>query len=233
MKYICKVEKALNNPVYHALQTGDAHFAYGTEDVKFFPEELSPFAGFRDGWDKGFDGLYQLLPAGRKILCATPQLITEPKRWQLLNEIRGLQFVFAGKMNSYEDFSKLVPLQKENVEEMMQLAGLTKPGPFGSRTIEFGHYFGIFEKNQLAAMAGQRLHVSNFTEISAVCTHPNFLGKGFATLLIRHQLNLICSQGQIPFLHVREDNHRAIALYERLGFKLSGPMNFYFMKRQP
>ncbi len=115
---------------------------------------------------------------------------------------------------------------------MMQLTALTKPGPFGLRTIEFGNYFGIFENETLVAMAGQRLHVSNYTEISAVCTHPAYLGKGFAGALMQHQLNLICDQGQIPFLHVREDNLRAIALYERLGFAIQRPMNFYFLKRR-
>ncbi len=81
-------------------------------------------------------------------------------------------------------------------------------------------------------MTGQRLHVYNYTEVSAVCTHPNCLGKGFAAVLIQHQLDLICKTGQIPFLHVRADNERAIALYERLAFIENGFMNFYFMKRK-
>jgi predicted GNAT family acetyltransferase len=81
-------------------------------------------------------------------------------------------------------------------------------------------------------MTGQRLHVDNYTEISAVCTHPNYLGKGYAAALMLHQLNLIRKQGQQAFLHVRKDNSRAIALYERLGFKVNRGMNFYFMKRR-
>jgi len=165
-------------------------------------------------------------------LYATPNNIKESKGWDLLVAITGLQFVFVDDKDFDEDFSKLVALKKENAEEMVQLAALTRPGPFNSRTIEFGHYFGIFQNNRLAAMTGQRLHVGNFTEVSAVCTHPDFLGKGFAGLLIKHQINLIRSQGQIPFLHVREDNERAIAIYERLGFEVRSPMNFYFLKRQ-
>ena len=226
------MEDLLYNPVYNALQSSDASLSLGTEKVKYFDEQVSPFAGFHQDYDKGFEDLYNLLPSGRNILYATPQLIKEPEGWQILAEVKGLQFVFDEGTDIGGHSIKPEPLNNRNIEEMMHLAALTKPGPFGPRTIEFGHYFGIFENNQLAAMTGQRLHVANYTEISAVCTHPHHLGKGFAAALILHQLNLIRSHGQLPYLHVREDNNRAIALYERLGFKVRRPMNFYFMKRR-
>jgi ribosomal protein S18 acetylase RimI-like enzyme len=215
------------------LLSGDAQLALGTGNVKYFNDQVSPFAGFHQDYDKGFDDLYNLLPAGRNILYATPGLIKEPQGWKVAAEINGLQFVFDKEEAAPDNYSiKPVPLDNTHVEEMMQLATLTKPGPFGPRTIDFGHYYGIFENGQLAAMTGQRLHVDNYTEISAVCTHPNHLGKGYAAALMLHQLNLIHSQGQKAFLHVREDNSRAIALYERLGFNVNRPMNFYFMKRR-
>lgn len=233
MHTFANVEDILYNPVYNALLSGDAQLSLGTEAVKWFAEEVSPFAGFSEEYNKGFDDLFDLLPEGRQILYATPQLINEPKGWQVLAGVKGLQFLYAGEPSPPGDtFLNLVPLHKKNAGEMVQLAALTKPGPFGLRTIEFGHYFGIFDNGQLVAMTGQRLHVGNYTEISAVCTHPNHLGKGFAAALTQHQLNLIRSQGQLPFLHVRADNSRAIALYERLGFKVNRPMNFYFLRRE-
>lgn len=232
LQYICNVEHQLNNPVYYALLSGDAHLSFGTADVKFFDEQVSPFAGFSEDYNKGFDDLYDLLSPGRKILYAIPKFIKEPKGWEVLHEIKGLQFVFTAVSKSSTSFVEPVPLNTKNIEAMMQLAALTKPGPFGPRTIEFGNYFGIFEMEKLIAMAGQRLHVYNYTEISAVCTHPNHLGKGYAGALMNHQLNLILSHGQIPFLHVREDNRRAITLYERIGFTIQRPMNFYFLKRR-
>ena len=226
------MEDILYNPVYQALLTGDAHLSFGNETVKYFDPEVSPFAGFHQDNSRGFDELYNKLSPGREILYATPLMMKEPGGWEVLVEIKGLQFVFDMEWKSVELSINPVPLGNKNIEEMVQLAALTKPGPFGPRTIEFGHYHGIFAGGRLAAMTGQRLHVAHYSEISAVCTHPDHLGKGYAASLIRHQLNLIHSQGQRAFLHVREDNERAIALYHRLGFKINRVMNFYFMKRR-
>ena len=226
------MEDVLYNPVFNALRSTDSSLSFGTAKVKFFDEQVSPFAGFEQDYNKGFEDLYNLLPVNRNILYFTPQSINEPGGWQILLKMKGLQLVFDKGANPGSHSIRPVRLNQSNVEEMIQLTALTKPGPFGPRTIEFGHYHGIFENNQLIAMAGQRLHVDKYTEISAVCTHPNHLGKGYAAALILHQLNLIRSHGQLPYLHVREDNSRAINLYERLGFKIRRPMNFYFMKRQ-
>jgi len=226
------VKELLHNPVYHALLTGDQHLSFGTEQVKYFDEQVSPYAGFEQDYENGFSDLHELLPPDRRILYAIPSFITEPAGWQIQHEVKGLQFVYEGSNEIKTEFSNVVSLSEEHVEEMMQLVKLTKPGPFGPRTIDFGSYFGIFEDEQLVAMTGQRLHVGNCTEISAVCTHPDHLGKGYASILLQHQLQLILQLGQQAFLHVRDDNERAIALYQRLGFSISRSMNFYFMKRQ-
>lgn len=222
----------LHNPVYNALLSRDAHLGGGKGMVRYFDEEVSPFAGFPADHEQGFDDLYDQLPAGRKILYATPALIREPKGWQLAIEIKGLQFIFPPGTAIAKPSTQPVPLDKKYVDEMLALAALTKPGPFNTRTIEFGHYHGIFDNGKLVAMTGQRLHAGDHSEVSAVCTHPDHLGKGYAAALILHQLQIITSHGQKGFLHVRADNSRAIELYKRLGFEISRPMNFYFMKRR-
>jgi ribosomal protein S18 acetylase RimI-like enzyme len=225
------VNNVLNNPVYHGLLSGDQHLSLGTDTVRFFDEAVSPFVAFEEGYPKGFEELYELLPSGRNILYAIPQPIDRPGGWQLLHEIKGVQMVYNTVSNALQHTFSPIPLDKRHAAEMVELAKLTKPGPFGLRTIEFGHYYGIFEQDKLVAMTGQRLHPQPYTEVSAVCTHPDHLGKGYASVLVQHQVQLILQQGKIPFLHVREDNSRAIALYERLGFSISRIMNFYFMRR--
>jgi ribosomal protein S18 acetylase RimI-like enzyme len=224
------VKDILHNPVYNALLTGDHHFSLGNDQVKYFDERVSPFVGFDEDYTNGFSDLFEILPSGRRILYAAPNQIKIPDGWQLQHQISGLQFIYEGEKIKKE-FPGIVPLAEKNIEEMMQLVSLTRPGPFGPRTIEFGHYYGIFDNDKLVAMTGQRLHVQNWTEISAVCTHPDHTGKGYAFALMQHQLQLIMQDGERPFLHVREDNERAIALYQRMGFIISRPMIFYFMKK--
>lgn len=221
----------LNNPVWEALTSGDKTLGLGTDTVKYFDEQVSPFAGFDQSYKEGFDELHALLPPGRTILYAVPYLIETPKGWNCPHTIPGLQFVYTKPTGTAPSAFPLVPLGEEHVESMVELATLTRPGPFASRTIDFGHYFGIFESDKLAAMTGQRLHVHGYTEISAVCTHPGHLGKGYAAALVQHAINLILQQGKTPFLHVRADNQRAIEIYQRLGFAVSREMNFYVLKR--
>jgi len=54
---------------------------------------------------------------------------------------------------------------------MLEMAA-TKPGPFGSRTLALGRYFGIWREARLVAMAGERLGVPGHVELSAICVHP-------------------------------------------------------------
>ncbi len=225
------VHTHLINPVFNALQTCDAAMSRGTETAKYFDIEVSPFAGFDVSHPNGFDELYDLLPAQRSILYAHANEVSIPKNWQIKAHVPGLQFVLEHYSPHPAAGVTILPLDEMHVAEMIRLTALTRPGPFAARTIEFGNYFGIFENGQLVAMTGQRLHLPGLTEISAVCTHPNHVGKGYAAALLQHQIELIVNTGQTPFLHVRADNTRATDLYKRLGFAVSRPMQFYFLKK--
>lgn len=81
-----------------------------------------------------------------------------------------------------------------------------------------GRYLGIYDGNVLAAMAGERMHFDGHCEISAICTHPDYPGRGYARRLIAMLTNDIRARDELPFLHFSHDNLRAKSLYERIGF---------------
>ena len=113
-----------------------------------------------------------------------------------------------------------VPLELADVPEMLDLARRTKPGPFLSRTVAMGNYLGIRYGGALVAMAGERLHPSGWTEISAVCTDAAWRRRGLASRLVLAVAAGIRARGETPFLHAVASNVNAIRLYEQLGFRL-------------
>jgi predicted GNAT family acetyltransferase len=126
---------------------------------------------------------------------------------------------------------RIIELGSSESPEMLDLTALTKPGPFGTRTHELGAYIGIRDSGKLVAMAGERLKVPGFTEISAVCTHPEHTGKNYARRLMSEVMDRIRARGETPFLHVRQDNTRAIAVYELLGFQARKLQHFAVLRR--
>jgi predicted GNAT family acetyltransferase len=132
-----------------------------------------------------------------------------------------------------EDTHSLIPLQDKDISAMLDLTTLTKPGPFFPRTIDFGNYEGIFDGGQLVAMCGQRLQPDPYSEVSAVCVHPDHLGRGYAKLLIRNQLRKIIKAARIPMLHLYADNFAACRLYENMGFTTRKQLLVYMMKKNP
>lgn len=225
------MEEVLNNPIYHALRSGNRHLAFGAEPILFFDPEVSPFVGFDALSDANFNQLYTMVPEGRRLCFTAGTGVKLPRGWEILHCIPGIQMLCTGSSPEIKITETLIPLTREQVPQMVELARLTKPGPFDNRTIEFGFYEGIFEGARLAAMTGQRLQVHQYAEISAVCTHPDFLGRGYARQLIYSQICRMKTAGQIPFLHVRDDNERAIAIYKNLGFTTRIPISFYFIKK--
>jgi predicted GNAT family acetyltransferase len=109
---------------------------------------------------------------------------------------------------------------------------MTRPGPFYERTIDFGNYIGIFEQEKLVAMAGERMKLKGYTEVSAICTHPDHLGKGYASMLFSQASARIVQEGSKPFLHVKKDNDTAIRIYEKFGYKIRSEMFFTVFKKK-
>ena len=223
-----------DNPVWNALLSGNSNLASGNDLVKCFPADVAPFVGLKTIDEACFDALADLVPPKRVIAIVRTGEIRIPDQWKIILHTPLYQMIAASPATPHSapapaphtpattlraHSHNILPLHAAHIPQMLRLTKLTNPGPFYDRTIEFGNYHGIFEGDQLIAMAGQRMHLGNYIEISAVCTHPDHLGHGYATALILHLVQLIRAQSAIPFLHVRTDN-TAIKLYQALGFAI-------------
>ncbi|HVC31661.1 MAG TPA: GNAT family N-acetyltransferase [Steroidobacteraceae bacterium] len=137
-----------------------------------------------------------------------------------VREARGVQMVAASGTPFEPAREDMIALGDADAAQMLALATLTEPGPFLSRTHVMGPFLGIRIGGQLAAMAGERLRFPGCTEVSAVCTHPDFRGRGFARGLSAAVAQRIQARGDQAFLHAWKTNRAAIALYASLGFVL-------------
>ncbi|MBH8558433.1 GNAT family N-acetyltransferase [Hymenobacter negativus] len=223
----------LDNPVWNALISGNAPLAHGTAQVKYFAEDVSPFAGFETCTPQALEALHALVPAGRVLGIVSPVPLHIPAPWQLMQQMQVGQMVQERPAANNLLGPPATPLGPAHVPAMLALTQRTNPGPFFPNTIAFGHYEGIFEGNELVAMAGQRMNPSPYAEISAVCTHPDYLGRGYAARLIQRQAQRIVAAAGIPFLHVKADNTRAIRLYQHLGFVTRKEMSFHIIRKNP
>jgi ribosomal protein S18 acetylase RimI-like enzyme len=223
------MEHILDNPVWNALNTGNATLALGNAHAKCFPADVAFFVGTPDPSVQNFDALYKLVPfdvSGFQVMHE----ITIPAPWRLIRAVKVLQLVYEG-VDVRQSDDELVPLTEQHVPQMLSLTKLTDPGPFLQRTIDLGHYVGIFDGDRLVAMSGQRMNPVPYAEISAVCTHPDYLVRGYASKLLLFQIKRIRAAGQIPFLHVLSTNERAIRVYERLGFVIRKETTLYVITK--
>ena len=221
----------LDRPIYNALISADQRFAKGEENVKYYLESMAAFAGLKNNSTGDFELLYQSSPDDCLFVIFSISPLQIPKNWQLITSFDMYQLVYKGHGVPVVKNPIIKELTAKNIEEMKRLVDLTKPGPFLSRTIDFGNYIGIFKNNQLVAMAGHRFNVKPYREISAVCTHPDHLGNGYASQLLQEQISRILKRGEIPFLHVRYDNESAIQLYQKLGFEIRSLMMGYVIQK--
>lgn len=221
----------MDNPAWNALNTGNTQLANGNDQVKYFSKEVSPFFGLKDNSDDDFATLHELITHDSPVGFISPVEREISGKWKLLRYIQPLQMIFNGVADPLDETIEIITLTNEHVPQMLALTKLTNPGPFDVRTIDFGHYRGIFDGDRLVAMAGQRMHPVPYAEISAVCTHPDYLGKGYARQLLLYQVHRIRAASGIPILHVLHDNERAIKVYESLGFSTRKQMHFYILQK--
>lgn len=235
-----KDKLSLDNPVWTALTGPHAQFARTVPGRAYrYRAEIGPFAAIADDSPGSWQALARLSePDDRMVVVGRldAPLPEPPADWKVLLELRGYQLV-APPM-SPEVSPGVLPAPDEtisvltaaDVPEMLALVELTQPGPFGPQTIELGGYLGVRQNGKLVAMAGRRFAVPGWTEISAVCTHPDYRGQGLSRRLINAVLGRLALEGRRGFLHVTHQNTGADALYRSMGFQLRTDVRFSVLR---
>ena len=220
----------LDHPVLSSLTGAHADIALTKGRAARYPADISPFGAVPDDPAAAdWADLADLLAPGEAL--ALPGLTADPPAgWETLWFGEGVQLVATATLKVKPD-GEAVPLGPADVPAMLSLTERTKPGPFLARTVEFGGYLGIWRDGKLIAMAGERVRPPGYTEISAVCTDPDYRGLGLASRLTRAVAAAIADRGDVPFLHAVRSNTDAIRLYVDLGFAHRRDITFPLLQR--
>lgn len=212
----------LDNPIWNALLSNQSSLSQGDLLARRFPRSIGPLAGMAEQSPETYRSLAKLTEPQDIALLFLEKPSILPSGWlqERSEPIRQmvLEKQVSGKPTPERNIG-IRMLGPADVPDMLALTRLTQPGPFREQTHKLGVYFGIRESGHLAAIAGERLRLGSYAEISAVCTHPDSRGKGYAQTLVLALIEHMIARGETPFLHVREDNDSAIRLYDALGFR--------------
>jgi predicted GNAT family acetyltransferase len=220
----------LDRPAHAALFSRQAGLSSGGDLARRLRAEYGPFAAARDDSDEALAALCALNPAEGGLALIEPEGARLPKALPVVSQAPCAQMLL-GEFHPRPIRETIAVLGPEDASEMQALAALTRPGPFSTRTHELGRFLGVRREGRLIAMAGERMQPTGFTEVSGVCTHPDFQGMGLAGQLMSAVIANILDKGERAFLHAYTHNRSAIGLYESLGFAqravvvltLSGP----------
>ena len=210
----------LTNLTWHALSGPHASFAAGTSTARRYATGFSPIVGFADALHPDLDALLPFCTPDEHFY-AIGWSRPAPSTWQVDMESVIVKMIWDAPAPVADTLPDVVRLGTADVEQVLALAALTRPGPFSTRTIELGEYFGCFDADgRLVAMAGERMAAGTLREISGVCTHPDAQGKGYAKRLVTRLVAQQMRRGEVPVLHVMQGNAGARRIYERMGFRV-------------
>jgi predicted GNAT family acetyltransferase len=226
----------LDNPIWSALNTEQGHFSIGNSLAGRFLPEIGPLSATCDQTTASYDALRRLVEPREMVVVFLESPIELPAGWSCPRYGQIDQMILLSSKVSEPDAlptgATLRRLTTADIPAMLELTALTEPGPFRQRTMELGAFWGIFHGDRLVSMAGQRLHLPQFIEISAVCTHPDARGRGYANQLLATVRNAILRRCKTPFLHVLSENHSAIRVYNAMGFALRRSLHFAVLLRE-
>jgi ribosomal protein S18 acetylase RimI-like enzyme len=210
--------ESLDNPIWFALTTEHRLLARSHGLARRYPPDVSPLVALLHPTNEAFADLRRLVSPGEHVALFTASPLDVPGDWQVDRSRWIDQMICEASLVSPPVAS--LPLGTTDVPEMLELTAATEPGPFLPQTIRMGSYFGIRASDgRLVAMAGERLQSTAFAEISAVCTHPEFRGRGYARALVTLLAAQILAAGKTPFLHVKSENGAKL-VYQKIGFRL-------------
>lgn len=217
-------DNKLDNPVWFSLCESHQIFAVNYDHVKFYQPDYCPFGGFTTtrGISKHIEE-YATLVDNFFIVGNKPKLSNHAL---LKKELVCLQMIIKNGID-LEIKENITALTNEHSAALFELVNAVQPGYFKNKTALLGDYYGIFKNDELIAVAGERMKMFDFIEVSAIVTHPLHTGKGYAKQLIAHTVNNIFIKKKIPYLHVLENNFAAIKLYEKLGFTTRRKISFW------
>lgn len=224
------MKEELDNPVWYALTETQHTYSLSLGEYKFYQPAYGPFGACLTGSLQG-DSLaaYGQLTNDFFIVGNKPSVT--PDGLQLTNELVCKQMLVTERIDAtYTD--DIILLNEEHRQELIDLVNLVQPGYFKEKTAELGDYFGIVKAGKLIAVTGERMKMNRYTELSAVVTHPEHLGKGYARQLVSFVTNKIFDENKTPFLHVAATNTGAIKLYEKLGYQTKQEMMFYHYSKK-
>ncbi|WP_343671527.1 GNAT family N-acetyltransferase [Chitinophaga sp.] len=206
----------LDNPVWYAMQTVHRALAQGTSTVQRYKPGVLQLMGAEHPEAAPYNELRDWLTVGEKMYIVGDVPVM-PDNWQYVKQVDCLQMVCDVKPDVPQ--TDVIKLEDNNLADMLTLINLVMPGFFYEQTPLLGDYFGIYQSGQLVAMAGERMRLDGYTEVSAVVTHPEFTGRGYAQQLVAHVVAKNLDAGVLPFLHATATNERAVKVYEKLGFR--------------
>jgi len=209
----------LDHPIWTALTTRQAPLAEGGARARRYPPDIAPFGDMVDTSPESFAALGALMSPSDHVVLFTPEPVTAPVAFKTLLARTGEQMV-GMPAESPASTADIATLGADDVPAMLELTKLTNPGPFAPRAHELGTFLGIRVDGRLVAMAGERMKPGDYTEMTAICVHPDHRGRGYAQILLGAIAGRISARGEIPFLHVFSDNAGAIALYRRQGMEI-------------
>jgi ribosomal protein S18 acetylase RimI-like enzyme len=212
-------EALLDRPIWSALTTSQKHLAEGGPQALRYPVDMTPFADMVDMSAASFAALGELMSGSQIAVLFTPDPVDVPAGFKVVLAETGDQMIGSPADSPLRD-AEIVTLGAADVPAMTALTELTKPGPFAARTHQLGTFLGIRIGGELVAMTGERMKPGKFTEMTAVCVHPDHRGRGYAQALLAAVARQIEARGEIPFLHVFSHNASAIALYRRQGMSI-------------